>query len=121
MQALILDERVRDNEAIQIAYTLASTDAHREAMWRWIQDHLDAFIKRIPTWRQGAVVRIGSGFCDGERARALKAFFADKVAHLEGGPRELAQTVERIALCAALKQAKGPELARYFTQAATGR
>ncbi len=120
MQALILDDRLRDNEAIQIAYTLASTDAHREAMWRWVQDHLDAFIARIPTWRQGAVVRIGSGFCDREHAQALETFFAEKVAHLEGGPRELAQTVERIALCAALKQAKAPELTRYFTETAAG-
>ncbi len=121
MQALILDDRLRDNEAIQVAYTLASTEAHREAMWRWIQDHLDAFVERVPTWRQGAVVRIGSGFCDRARAQALKAFFADKVAHLEGGPRELAQTVERIELCAALKQAKGPELARHFMQATDSR
>ncbi len=120
MQSLILDDRLRDNEAIQIAYTLASTDAHREAMWQWIQNHLADFIKRIPTWRQGAVVNIGAGFCDREHARALKTFFADKVAHLEGGPRELAQTVERIELCAALKQAKGGELARYFTEAAAG-
>ncbi|GIX16349.1 MAG: aminopeptidase [Rhodothalassiaceae bacterium] len=117
MRALILDERLRDNEAIQIAYTLASEDVHREATWRWLQANLDAFVKRIPTWRQGAVVNVGAGFCDRAHARALEAFFADKVAHLEGGPRELAQAVERIELCAALKEAKADEVTAFFTAA----
>ncbi|RMF13112.1 MAG: M1 family peptidase [Alphaproteobacteria bacterium] len=114
MRALILDPRLRDNEATLVAFVQSGRDEQRAAIWAWVQDHLDAFVQRIPTWRQGAVTNVAAGFCSKARADEVKAFFADKVAHLEGGPRELAQTIERIELCAALAQAKRAEASGYF-------
>ncbi len=114
MRGLILDPRLRDNEATLVAFVQSGRPEQREALWQWLQEHLDAFVARVPTWRQGAVTNVAAGFCSRARAAEVKAFFADKVAHLEGGPRELAQTVERIELCAALAEAKRAEASRYF-------
>ena len=47
-------------------------------------------------------------------AEALQAFFADKVQSLEGGPRELAPTAERIQLCATRRAAKADEVQTWF-------
>jgi len=115
MRDLIGDDRLRDNEAIMIAFTQVGTAEQRVAMWDWVQSNLDTLLPRIPTWRKGAIVNAGGGFCSEDRAEEVEAFFADMVADMEGGPRELAQTVERIRLCAALKAAKADEVTAYFT------
>jgi len=118
VRGLITDERLRDNEAIMIVFGQVGTPEQREPLWTWVQSYLEDLLGRIPTWRQGAVVNVGAGFCSTERAAELEAFFADKVANLEGGPRELAQTLERIRLCAALKDAKAEEVTDYFGDSA---
>ena len=116
MRALIGDERLRDNEAIMIVFGQVGTSQQRAPLWAWVQDNLDTLLGRIPTWRQGAVANVGAGFCSNERAAELEAFFADKMEALEGGPRELTQTLERIRLCAALKGAKAEEVTAYFAE-----
>ena len=114
MRDLIPDPRLRDNEAIMIVFTQAGTKEQRAALWDWTKAHLDQLLPRIPTWRKGAVVNVGADFCSDERAAELESFFKDKVEDLEGGPRELAQTLEQIHLCAAFKAAKSPEVTEYF-------
>jgi len=114
MRAQILSEELRDNEAAMIVFTQSQTREQRGAIWEWVQANLDAFIERVPTWRQGQVTHVGQGFCSRERAQEVQAFFADKVADLEGGPRGLNQTLETIRLCAALKDAKSEEVTSFF-------
>ncbi|GAK34724.1 aminopeptidase M1 [alpha proteobacterium Q-1] len=114
MRGIIGDPRLRDNEATMIAFTQSGEPAQREAIWAWVQSNMDVLLPRIPTWRKGAIVNMGAGFCSTERANEVDAFFQNKVEDLEGGPRELAQTLERIRLCAALLAEKGPEVDAYF-------
>jgi len=118
MRELIGDERLRDNEAIMVVFNQVGTPEQRGALWNWAQENMDVLLPRIPTWRKGAVVNVGGSFCSTERADELEAVFAERVADLEGGPRELAQTLERIRLCAALKEAKSEEVTAYFADAA---
>lgn len=116
MRGLIADPRLRDNEAIQVAFAQVGTEEQRDAMWSWVQDeaNLEALLARIPTWRKGAIANVGGGFCSAERAAEVEAFFAPRVEALEGGPRELAGTLESIRLCAALVAAKGDEVTAMF-------
>ncbi|GAB4124422.1 MAG: M1 family metallopeptidase [Rhodothalassiaceae bacterium] len=116
MRAHIADPALRDNEAIQVAFTQVGNEAQRDALWAWVRDeaNLEALLARIPTWRKGAIVNIGGGFCSEDKAAELEAFFRDRVDALEGGPRELDQTLESIRLCAALKAAKAEELRAYL-------
>jgi cytosol alanyl aminopeptidase len=120
VRGLILDPRLRDSEAIQLAFAHARVHEHRDALWAWTQANLDALLARTPTWRKGSVVGIGGGFCAMDKARELETFFAPRVADLEGGPRALAQTLESIRLCAALVEAKAAEVQAYFGGAAGG-
>lgn len=115
MRELIPDPRLRDNEAIMIVFGQVGTKEQRDAIWDWTKSHLDQLLPRIPTWRKGAVVNVGAGFCSDERADEIESFFRDKVEALEGGPRELDQTVERIRLCAAFKAARSAEVTDYFS------
>lgn len=117
MRGVIADDRVRDNEAVQIAFTQVGSAEQRGAFWAWVQEeaNLTALLARIPTWRKGAIVNVGGGFCSNEKAEEVEAFFRDRVEALEGGPRELAQTLESIRLCAALQAAKTAEVTAAFT------
>ncbi|MEX2500003.1 MAG: M1 family metallopeptidase [Wenzhouxiangellaceae bacterium] len=110
------DPRLRDNEAISVAFGQVGNEAQREAMWQWAQneENLQALLDRIPTWRKGGIVAVGAGFCSDERADALEAKFEERVQDLEGGPRSLAQTLERIRLCAALKNEYADEVMAFF-------
>lgn len=116
MRGLIADERLRDNEAIQVAFSQVGTREQRDAFWTWVtqEENLSALLARIPTWRKGAIAGVGGGFCSTARADEVEAFFAPRVDALEGGPRELAQTLESIRLCAALVAAKGDEVTARF-------
>jgi alanyl aminopeptidase len=51
-------------------------------------------------------VSIGRGFCDAQHRQDLEAFFKDKIGQSRGGPRILAQTLERLDLCIALRAAQ---------------
>lgn len=116
MRAHIADPALRDNEAIQVAFTQVGNEAQRDALWAWVRDeaNLEALLARIPTWRKGAIVNVGNGFCSTDKADEIEAFFRDRVDALEGGPRELDQTLESIRLCAALKAAKAEEIKAYL-------
>ncbi|MFU8877500.1 MAG: M1 family metallopeptidase, partial [Wenzhouxiangellaceae bacterium] len=105
LRAHIADERLRDNEAFGIAFGQVGNEAQREALWQWSYEdgNLEALLARIPTWRKGAIVNLGAGFCSNARANELEQRFGQQVQQLEGGPRALAQTLERIRLCAALQ------------------
>lgn len=118
LRAHIGDARLRENEAISVAFGQVGNEAQREAMWQWArdEDHLQTLLARIPTWRKGSIVAVGGGFCSDARAEELDAMFGDRVQALEGGPRALAQTLERIRLCAALKREYAEEVTALFTE-----
>jgi len=44
----------------------------------------------------------------------VESFFRDRIAGLSGGPRNLANALERIRLCAARTQALRPAVASFF-------
>jgi hypothetical protein len=60
------------------------------------------------------VPRLGVRFCSAERAAEVEEFVTGHAALLPGHERSLEQALEGIALCAALREAKGAELAAAF-------
>ncbi len=114
MRTHIADPQVRDNEATLIAFTQSGVPEQRSAVWEWVKSNMDVLLPRIPTWRKGGIATIGGGFCSVEKEAEVRAFFDGKMEALEGGPRALAQTLERIHLCAALSEAKTAEVTAFF-------
>ena len=73
----------------------------REDAWQWIQHHFDEVVERITPQRGAALFRGLAGFCDDVDAQRVAAFFEDRIQELQGGPRRLASTIERIRICSA--------------------
>jgi len=99
-----------------IAAMLDNPD-HRDSTWDWFKINFDEFVdKRVPDVRKGGMPGAAAGFCSLERRDEAKAFFESKAAVIPGSERSLAQTLESIELCAALKEAKSDELIKALAE-----
>jgi hypothetical protein len=52
--------------------------------------------------------------CSAEAAREAEVFFKPRMANVNGGPRNLAQTLEAIRLCEARKATQQADLTQFF-------
>lgn len=80
-------------------------DDTREIVWDYVQKHFDRINATLPGARgipYGATLPlVAAGFCDDEHRTQVESFFQPRMATLPGGARNLANTLERIRLCAA--------------------
>jgi len=89
--------------------------ATTELTYAWIRENDEAVINMIPeTFRASTVPSLGGAFCSTERADDWQAFVLSHADELPGYERSLAQTIESIRLCSALRQAKANELVAAF-------
>lgn len=109
----ILGEQVR---ALALAGTLGPRETYaliqgqmgsrqtRAATWEWVQANYAEFVSSIPAQWPRRTPGLGSGFCTVEEAGELEAMFERVGDMAPGHERALAQTMENIGLCAALKE-----------------
>ena len=89
--------------------------ATTELTYAWLRDNDDAIIAMIPeTFRSNAVPGLGGAFCSDNRADDWQQFVTAHADELPGYERDLAQTIESIQLCAALKKAHAADLVAAF-------
>jgi len=109
--ALDADSPLTGRQANSLMGGLIRSDEHGEDTWNWLKDNFATFVERkVPDVRLGGMPSFGGGFCSAVRRDEVKAFFESQADIIPGYERSLAQTVERIELCAALKETKAEEL-----------
>jgi alanyl aminopeptidase len=92
---------LRRNEIFPAVGGQAGDAATRPALRDWTDAHFKQIEAKLAP-AGAAVIRLYSaGMCSDADAAALQGKFATRVADIEGGPRELKQTVEAIRMCAA--------------------
>jgi len=112
--ALVAEPRLRPGERTRlIAMQVVQTET-RAAAFAALQRHFDLLV-REGAFTAAWLPTLASGFCDRERAGEVRAFFAPRASALPGGGRLVDQAVERIELCAALREAQGASAAAWFT------
>ena len=90
--------------------------ATTEQTYQWIIENDEAVIEMVPeTRRSGTVPAFAGAFCSNKRAEDWGVFIHSHADKMPGYERSLAQTVESILLCAALKHAKADELVAAFS------
>jgi alanyl aminopeptidase len=80
----------------------------------FFKQNFDAIVKRLPGETRGNTPFIIESFCDEAHRTDADAFFKDRVAKLTGGPRNLAQALEGITLCSALRDAHQASIATFL-------
>jgi len=112
-QVLSDKEAFTNRQASGVVGRLMGNEGTGELTWNWFKENFDEFVEnRVLDVRKGGVPGYARGFCSKERAQEVEVFFEDKAELIPGYERSLAQTLESINLCAALKEAKSDELAK---------
>jgi alanyl aminopeptidase len=84
--------------------------AARPVLFHYVRAHYDALAAKLGD-DAGGLLAAGRPLCDVESLREFKEFFAERAAHLLGGPRSYAHVVERIEICIAARRAEEASLA----------
>ncbi|MFT3805902.1 M1 family aminopeptidase [Arenimonas sp.] len=96
------------------------TDAGRKARREWLDANFEAIQAQLAPGGATLVYGYTSGMCSDSEAATVEPKFAERLRNLEGGPRTLAQSIEGIKLCAALKEKQRAAGLGRFGNAAAG-
>jgi len=78
------------------------------AFWQWLKTHYEAVAARLPDQSQPILIRFAAANrCSKPRSDELREWFAPRIASIVGGDRVLAQSLEAIDQCAALREHVG--------------
>jgi cytosol alanyl aminopeptidase len=104
-----INKDVKVGEMAMVLRGSAATQQQRDGLWRWFNDRYPLVWARTGSFAGGLLPGlIGGGACSAAEANRLEAFFQPRLKDLSGADRGLAQTRERILLCAALKAQQDP-------------
>lgn len=126
----------RDPEAIEAGYSAVlsgeipfiqgsnllfagqNNESTRKLAFEFLKSHYDQIVSKRPQgggFDFGArLPAVGQQFCTAEDRAELAAFFDPKISQFVGGPRSLAQTLERIDLCTAQRKEQEPSVAAFL-------
>jgi alanyl aminopeptidase len=113
-----LDATVQVGELANIYESQTDEPENREAVWKWVQAHYDAYKQRLPAFRRGYMPKtVAEGRCSAKDADELSSYFAPRIKDLVGGERGLGQTLETIRQCASLREHLGPRALAAWVEA----
>ena len=115
LQATLLAGDFKGAEVVGVMFRQMIRVATTELTYAWITQNDQAVMEMVPeAFRSNVVPAFGGAFCSNQRADDWQAFIQLHADQLPGYERSLAQTIESIQLCAAIKQAKAEELVSAF-------
>lgn len=115
LQAALLEGKFQGSEFLGIVFRQMMREATTELTHAWLVENYDDIIEQLPdSYRARALPAFGSAFCSAERADEWQAFIEARAEQLPGYERTLAQAIETVRLCAALREAKATELVAAF-------
>ena len=112
--AIATSHAIESTFATRIVYVASGHPGSRETTTTYVQNHLARVLELFPPAWWPSIVRMFAGYCDADAAARVEAFFTPRLKELGGGELQLAKTEEQIRVCAALKRAKGSEIAAAF-------
>jgi len=83
---------------------------NRDAFWQWLGANYATLLARLPDQYQSYLIRFASAKrCSQAQADEIRTWFAPKITSIIGGERALAQSLESIDQCAALREHVGEQ------------
>lgn len=112
VRELVMDPRLRAREPTTLLFALAGRASQRRATFEWFKANQPDFTAQLPPFALRNLPRLADGFCSKAEAAEVEGYFRPLVATWPGAARSLAETVEGIELCAALRDARQEEITR---------
>jgi len=111
LQQVILSGRLQGYEPLFLISQQMSHAATTDLTYAWLRENFEAIVQLAPEEYRGLfVVGLGANFCSVERAAEWSEFIESRAEELPGYERSLAQAIESVNLCAALRDARASEL-----------
>lgn len=120
VRRLILDDRLRGREPTTIAFAMAGRDSQRRAVFEWFKQNQVEFTEGMSQFGTRFLPNMGAGFCSTVERDEVEDYFSGVIDKWQGASRSLAEVLEGIELCAALKEVKMAEVNAYFDAAGQG-
>jgi hypothetical protein len=98
-------------ESMYVFFSLVQHPGARDRTTMFARNNFARLLDLFPSFARPRIVDMFGGYCAIDEAASIETFFRPKLEAMGGGELELAQTKERIGLCASLKSAKGAEIA----------
>jgi alanyl aminopeptidase len=115
--ALPLDSRLRKNERVEVLFHVADHLESREAAWQALKREFDRLVPQVPEAHAQNAIGLAGEFCDPAHLADAQAFFGERAPRIPAGARQLAETLEKVRLCIAYRDAQGGSAARFFARA----
>ncbi len=112
-QRLALDDSIRGDDFLNLIAAMFQPEQASRS-WPWFSANIDTLLDKAPTFERSYLIRLASTFCTKERASSVAALFEPRLNRIEGGRRELDQTLERVELCAAFNAAYSVQAQNLF-------
>src|SRR5262249_36665460 len=112
--SLALSDELDPRETFSIVATAASDPDTREQAYQFIKDNFNRWLERLPRDFGAHMPNLVEGFCDEKHRADMEAFFKDRSTRFTGGPRRLANALERVDLCIAAKRVQQPSVEAFF-------
>lgn len=110
-QQLALAPGVQSLETVRTVSVLGGQPASRDSTVTFVNANFTRLMESYPGFARSSIINLYSGYCDSAAIPKVEAMLRPKLKTIGGGELELSQAKERIAQCAALKSAKGAEIA----------
>jgi len=115
--ALPLDQRLRKNERVEVLFDVAGYSESRDAAWLALKREFDRLVPEIPEAHAITAIALAGEFCDPVHLADAQAFFGERAPRIPAGARQLTETLEKVRLCIAYRDAQGESAARFFARA----
>jgi hypothetical protein len=108
---LAITPGLQSMETVQILLVMSEQRGARDSLVDFVDRNFTKVMESFPGFARPVVIRFFGGYCSQGAIERVDSIVTPKLKELGGGDLELAQARERIRLCAALKSAKGQEIA----------
>lgn len=108
--ALTLDPAFDTREAMQVLMAASWHPATKERAYAFLKKNFDDLAARLPSEYPARFSWFGAALCDDKRRDEVIAYFKDRSPKYAGGPRMLAQSLESMRICAALRRSQQPNV-----------
>ncbi len=112
---LLLDPAMDMREAFWLLFGASWEPRTRDVAFSFVKENYDALAARLPEERVAGLMYTGSSYCDPVHRQEVAAFFSERAARIPGGQRDLAQILESVDLCIALKSAQGSSVESFLS------
>lgn len=114
--AMALSGELGSRETLSIVQGQMQQDQTRDQTWAWLKQNFATYLDVIPRQRRRSSPMLAASLCSVAGRDDLVTLFEAQGSLAEGHERALAQTIERIEICAALEDRMGPVVRSFFKQ-----